>query len=639
MAAAFATVVWTWLAGKDAGWDFLNHHLYLPFAWLTGRIESDFFGAGTQSYQNPLGYIPPYLMIKTGWPDWMIGLGLALLHALAAVFTAVIAARLWRSQPQERAWVAAATALAWITPVFLIAAGTTSTDPLSAALTIAALLLITTFSGSRRNALIAGVLLGLAFSIKQSNAAFVIAAAAATLVQVAQGRRHWTGLAHCGLGGAVGIVAGMGWYSGFLWQEFGNPVFPLFNNVFQSPYAPAQPLLAQRFIPATLSEWLTRPFEMVQMKRYVYQEAFAPDLRPALALTVATVGLVLAIVRRFRTGGADPTGSSWTSTDTDLAVFSITAYVAWMATSGNGRYAIALLMLTGVWVARLAYLFLPGRLARMTVLVVLILQPAYFLSGEDFRSTPTPWTGGPYVDVRVPPRLRNEPFLHLTVSGVQTNASIAAYFHPAGALINPIGQLSLPMEGPIGNELRLRFAKWEGRTRVLLPAFSTRDDDAPRLRAVISHLFSRFGFAVDWNDCLRVRYEAGTAQKASTYWLLHTRQGTGPDRAWFSCALRSQPVPPKTETRLDRMADAIFARLETECPQVYGPRPFVTEQMGGAWERLYPNSDVIVTVSEEKGVRITRERALNVRYIGTMEEVAGGGGNLHCTRWLLTTPD
>src|SRR5690606_24069636 len=62
-------LLWTWWAGKDLNWDLINYHYYLPFELLRGRIHTDFFPAGAQSYLNPLPYIPLYLMDRAGFPS------------------------------------------------------------------------------------------------------------------------------------------------------------------------------------------------------------------------------------------------------------------------------------------------------------------------------------------------------------------------------------------------------------------------------------------------------------------------------------------------------------------------------------------------------------------------------------------
>ncbi len=64
---ALLCALWTVCAGKDVNWDLLNYHYYLPFELLAGRLGQDFFAASAQSYLNPVGYLPFYLMVASGW--------------------------------------------------------------------------------------------------------------------------------------------------------------------------------------------------------------------------------------------------------------------------------------------------------------------------------------------------------------------------------------------------------------------------------------------------------------------------------------------------------------------------------------------------------------------------------------------
>jgi hypothetical protein len=64
---AVVCAAWSLYAGKDVNWDLLNYHYYLPYELLGMRLEQDFFAASAQSYLNPLGYLPFYLMVSHGW--------------------------------------------------------------------------------------------------------------------------------------------------------------------------------------------------------------------------------------------------------------------------------------------------------------------------------------------------------------------------------------------------------------------------------------------------------------------------------------------------------------------------------------------------------------------------------------------
>jgi hypothetical protein len=56
-------------------------------------------------------------------------------------------------------------------------------------------------------------------------------------------------LAALAAGGLVGYLLTGGWWAWRMWTAFGNPVFPLFNDLFQSPFAPLASLHDPNFLP------------------------------------------------------------------------------------------------------------------------------------------------------------------------------------------------------------------------------------------------------------------------------------------------------------------------------------------------------------------------------------------------------
>src|SRR5204863_4472418 len=74
---AMLCAAWAVHAGKDVNWDQLNYHYYLPFELVAGRLTQDFFAASAQSYLNPVGYLPFYLMVAAGWHSVLVSSVLA----------------------------------------------------------------------------------------------------------------------------------------------------------------------------------------------------------------------------------------------------------------------------------------------------------------------------------------------------------------------------------------------------------------------------------------------------------------------------------------------------------------------------------------------------------------------------------
>ncbi|HXZ52080.1 MAG TPA: hypothetical protein VEH51_08770, partial [Burkholderiales bacterium] len=73
-------MAWALFAGKDLNWDQLNYHYYVAYAFLSGRLDQDFFAASVQSYLNPIGYVPFYVGVSSGLHSVLVSMALAGIH-------------------------------------------------------------------------------------------------------------------------------------------------------------------------------------------------------------------------------------------------------------------------------------------------------------------------------------------------------------------------------------------------------------------------------------------------------------------------------------------------------------------------------------------------------------------------------
>ena len=93
---------------------------------------------------------------------------------------------------------------------------------------------------------------------------------------------------------------------------FGNPLFPLFNNVFRSPEFTTEPMIHHRFIPDSLAEALWRPFAMVDPVRMVHEELSAPDSRYAILVVLVILAVLRWVWVRFgRKSSPAPRSAQW----------------------------------------------------------------------------------------------------------------------------------------------------------------------------------------------------------------------------------------------------------------------------------------------------------------------------------------
>lgn len=609
-------LAWVAMVGRDLSWDVINHHLYLPYSLLTGRYRTDLFAAGPQAYQNPVGYLLFYGLAQPAVPSWIAGLVLTLLHGLCVWPLYRLCSLLWGTGPDGRWWRVLGLALALATPAFLLVVGTSSIDPISALLVLTALALVTREVPGARVSTLAGICLGIAVAIKPVNAPFTLGVAALCTLRCAAGQLRWRDFGLLIVGAVVAALLLAGPWAYWLWVTFGNPIFPLFNDRFLSPFAAPQAVVATRFVPGSWVDYLTRPWDMMALRSFASTEALTPDLRPMVLVVLGALATVWVAARRqlrWRDCIASP--ACW------LAVFALVSYVFWMRSSGNARYAIPLLMVVGLLVVSAGKALLGASAARVVLALLLTLQTAYFAADGEHRNWATDWTRGPYIEVQMAPRLTREPFLHLSV-GVQSMAALAPSMHPQGAFVNLIGQVSLPTEGPLGDALRHRLDAWRGRTRVLISGtLQAGHVGVPqKVRDYGDILLYRYGLRFDFTDCEPVRI------------VRHARDSM-PDFSMISCATIERPLDDPNFAVEERLANRIFELVERRCPAVFAPVPLVSDYDGEKWQRRYVNTDARLTVSIKEGVKIDHFRSIPIAQLGSIEDWQAGRGRDPCAAW------
>ena len=577
---------WTVYAGKDVNWDQLNYHYYLPFELLAGRLGQDFFAASAQSYLNPIGYLPFYLMVAYGWHSVAVSIVLATAHSLSIGLLYLLAHTLFAHlPPRDRSvfsCLAAASGAA--TGVYWMTVGGSFLDPLLVPPMLAGLLLLLREDRhAGRRAALAGALFGAAAALKYSNAVYALAALPLALAM--PGLAGAARLRACSayvLGGAAaaGLLAGP-WFAALM-REFGNPVFPLFNAWFRSPHALPINILNERFAlrdPATL---LAFPFRMVPLDPNLYSENFAPDLRFA-ALFVAVAGLIALAARRGTPAVGALRGADWR-----VLAFFAAALALWLASSANGRYGMVVLLLAGVCLARVVERLLPARAARIVLAVLLLVQLATTLLASPTRwFLAEPWSRHwfPYA---VPERALHEPALYLTVE-LLPMAVVAPFVHPASSFVNFRGQHSLPSDSP---RLAALLERHRGHVRVLGRELElVEGTPAEHQVKTYDARLLRIGYRVDPADCFAIPWRPDDIDVLSRA-ANRLAGGPGPHEplSVVSCGLRTATRDPADVVR-ERKVSALFDRIEKACSGLLRGQTGVTEPLGSGWSRNYSGLD------------------------------------------------
>jgi len=395
-----------WL-GADANWDLRNYHFYNPYALLHGRRGFDLAVAHHATFYNPFSDLPFYALATT-LPPRAVGFVMGLLHGLNFVVVLAIAWRLLATAPLlARRWGSVAVAaLGMLGAINLSELGTTFHDNLISLFALGSLLGLVLYyrhlveAAAARALLYAalmGLLAGLGAGLKQPAVIFAVGGCAALLTVTAPALRRLM-LAFCyGLGVLAGIATTGGYWLWRMWTDYGNPLFPYYNQFFKSPWAIEADYLNREMLPRSPLEALVYPFAFVLDPKRVSEAPFF-DLRGPLLYGLAAAAVLVWPLRRRWVGAGTTTLTDRYPANLVLAA-SLVAYLAWLKLFGVYRYLAPLEML-----APLLILILADRLALTRWLHGAVLggiAVALLVTTRPADWGRTPW-GDRYFGVEVP---------------------------------------------------------------------------------------------------------------------------------------------------------------------------------------------------------------------------------------------
>jgi hypothetical protein len=487
--------------GPDNNWDLRYYHLYAPWAYLHGRYLYDVGPAQAQSFLNPIADFLFYALTSSSLNETprVVAFIMGAVHGINAVLVLAIACHVLRSpRLRERSVLRAVAFLIGISGAgFVSLLGTTTNDLVNSIFVLGSLLSVLKVAGPAgeraawRGFAWSGLVAGIGVGLKATAVVFMPGLGLIALIAAVR-RRTAGALIAFGVAAVLGFLAVAGHHLLTLWRDFGNPVFPFFNQIFQSPYYEPEPIRDARFLPRDFWQLIAYPFYWAKTNSYLVSELPFRDWRGAIAYVAIAAGLLrLAashVFKGFRRDGvfAETPGLGL------VFIFVVVSYFSWELGFGIYRYALPLEMLTGVvTMGALIWLFEDGRVRIIVAIVLLMIAATTTIYLDWGRGR----YGDRYVDVRVPPLPANSVVLIATWDPV-------AYFIP---FAEPTAQflgidnnyLELSQHSKLASEVK-RVMRTPGRMKFVLSVGKFN-------RSTLNNLLEQFGLRLSASPCQPIR--------------------------------------------------------------------------------------------------------------------------------------
>ncbi len=392
------------IMGRDVNWDLRNYHYYNAYAFLEHRLNFDIIPANVQTFLNPLGDLPFYLMVKH-FPAWVAMYVFGFVHGLNLSLIVALFWKLARFSRPLYALIAGIglVAVSGTAPLFIAELGNTMHDNLSCLFVLSAgLLLINHLLNTEtpdrpdtlRHVCLAGLLMGFGVGLKPTIAVFAISASIMLCFTGRPPSRVIQYIFAYGLAGISGSLVSAGFWWWTLWNKFGNPFLPFCNTLFKSPYFRTDPVCWSSYFPMNWREYLAWPYIVARDGLRSNQMAFT-DIRIALLYTLCLIWLVVVMIRKIGTGGnpssRSRTGRFLVHPGNALLAFSLISYILWIFQSATYRFLIPLELLSP-----LCFLIVLDRLVVSRKLYATIVAVALVAGGLSFK--PFNWGRIDYAD-------------------------------------------------------------------------------------------------------------------------------------------------------------------------------------------------------------------------------------------------
>jgi hypothetical protein len=425
--------------GQDVSWDLRNYHIYNGYAYLTRRFFYDFAPAQLQTFFNPLLHILSF-SIRAHCTPIASAVFLGALQGVNIFLVFQISQILFqRWELRWRTLLSAANAVAGFYAVVNIGElGTTFGDNMVSIPMLGGILLLIRYfmsDDSQRKIPIwhlgvSGILMGAALGLKLTVVIYILGIAVAfPLAMLMPPRRLRPTLLVAFWGGILaGFLAGYGMWGIELYKAYHNPFFPLFNNIFRSPFYEFQNSMDVRYIPHMWQKIFFYPFFFAQ-KTCLASEQMHRDMRWALcyiALLLLAGFSLYRICRKIRRTDAEASMREIQCLML-LTLFVSISYVSWQYLFSMYRYLSVLEWIAPIFLAStIAYFF---RFPKRALIISLPINLMICLSVFPYDNGRTGYEHD-FLKVEIPPIPLLDKYLVL-MAGSEPTSYIIHQFPPS----------------------------------------------------------------------------------------------------------------------------------------------------------------------------------------------------------------
>ncbi|WP_428055218.1 hypothetical protein [Candidatus Avelusimicrobium alvi] len=381
------------LRGQAVSLDFMNYHLYNAYSFITGRFGLDVIPAGIHTFLNPLTDVPLYVMVRyfSSFPRLVAFVQAAYSGVLLFVFYKFC---LLFFSKKQLYWVWFSVVLAAGGYMFFTQIGSMNNDVLVNILAGTAVYLLFYFLFVRGSSsaclLFAGFVAGAVSGLKYTAVPVAAALFAVLCFNIRHINRPWRMLGLVTISVLAGFLITNGYFMLHLWKEFGNPVFPFYNQFFKSPYFASESLRDVRFYPHSGAEWLFWPF----FRLWEHPDIIS-ELKYDFRLAAGYTSFFLLLLGRFfiplKKCILGRSCLEKRKLDSLLLLFFV-IYIVWLPVFGILRYLIILEMLSCLLLAYFLQLLPLKKIAAVGVSACLLVFFCCTTGHKDWGSKYIPFS-------------------------------------------------------------------------------------------------------------------------------------------------------------------------------------------------------------------------------------------------------